>query len=109
METLTSKPWPLPREGAYLISFRASRFPGALVDVESAEGLAAMVENIRHVSDHSTEQIEAMFATAYRCGGLLFSEVNTSREDSSTYHTGNTPTEGVGSCNPCQRFVCATL
>ena len=50
METPKARPWPVPRDGAYAISFRASRFPGDMIHVESAEGLAAMVENIRHVS-----------------------------------------------------------
>lgn len=44
------RPWTIPREGACVIAFRASRFPGDMIHVESAEGLAAMVENIRHVS-----------------------------------------------------------
>lgn len=50
MEPPKAKPWPVPREGAYAIIFRASRYPGDMIHVESAEGLAAMVDNIRHVS-----------------------------------------------------------
>lgn len=51
METAKARPWPVPREGAYVISFRASRFPGEMIQVESAAGLEAMVENIRHVGE----------------------------------------------------------
>ncbi|CAM9624564.1 unnamed protein product [Ectocarpus sp. 12 AP-2014] len=53
MEPPKAKPWPVPREGAYAIFFRASRYPGDVINVESAEGLAAMVENIRRVSRKS--------------------------------------------------------
>lgn len=98
MDTLTSKPWPLPREGAYLISFKASRFPGALVDVESAEGLAAMVDNIRHVSEHTKLNKLAVYPTAFRNGGLFFSDLNISREESSTSQP--VPTFGLRYCSP---------
>eukprot|EP00752_Nemacystus_decipiens_P005020 g4560.t1 len=62
METPKAKPWPVPRDGAYVIHFRASRFPGDRIHVESAEGLAAMVENIRHMNT-ATERLR-MFENA---------------------------------------------
>ncbi|CAM9343850.1 unnamed protein product, partial [Scytosiphon promiscuus] len=62
METPKAMPWLVPREGAYVISFRASRFPGDIAQVESAEGLAAMVENIRHMNT-ATERLR-MFENA---------------------------------------------
>lgn len=52
METSKAKPWLVPREGCYLISFTASRFPTETIHIETAEGLAAMVENMRYVRTH---------------------------------------------------------
>ncbi|CAM9116440.1 unnamed protein product [Pylaiella littoralis] len=62
METLKAVPWAVPREGFYTISFRASRFPAEIIHVESAEGLAAMVQNIRHMNT-ATERLR-MFENA---------------------------------------------
>ncbi len=57
MEIPKAKPWLVPREGHCLISFRAARFPAEMIHVESAEGLAAMVENIQHVSVNHEEYV----------------------------------------------------
>lgn len=49
MEISKSKPWPIPKDGFYLISLTAARLPGEMIDVETERGLAAMMDNIRHV------------------------------------------------------------
>ncbi|CAM9197908.1 unnamed protein product [Ectocarpus sp. 13 AM-2016] len=69
MEPPKAKPWPVPREGAYAIFFRASRYPGDVINVESAEGLAAMVENIRRMNT-ATERLR-MFENAAMHTDLL--------------------------------------
>ncbi|CBJ31908.1 Hypothetical leucine rich repeat calcium binding protein [Ectocarpus siliculosus] len=69
MEPPKAKPWPVPREGAYAIFFRASRYPGDVINVESAEGLAAMVDNIRHMNT-ATERLR-MFENAAMHTDLL--------------------------------------
>ncbi|CAM9291885.1 unnamed protein product [Ectocarpus fasciculatus] len=69
MEPPKAKPWPVPREGAYAIFFRASRYPGDMIHVESAEGLSAMVDNIRHMNT-ATERLR-MFENAAMNTDLL--------------------------------------
>lgn len=55
VEPSTGKPWQVPREGFYLLSYTAARFPSEMMHVETSEGLAVMMDNIRHVrGTHST-------------------------------------------------------
>lgn len=60
IETQSGKPWTVPLEGYYLISFQASRFPGSELNVETDEGLEALMQNIQSVSSaarlHSTSR-----------------------------------------------------